>query len=666
METRSGDDTPGVPVDTPAGSAAGCSFLKLVPSRQRDAYTAQTKQSYFLAWELYEVSVSGGAIVHTLLDYQILDPTVVQGTVSNPTENPLGAFSLDQWLTIRPIPYDAGDAANTGYIDIFVNSTSGATMRIARFSPKHSIHANSSGLDCTTDVTAGTGSKWHGLVIDGNSYKKDTGWPAALTGSGLDAKAFGGRFVKRASSQSAPPSPDLSDVAVFTRNRVDAFTLNEDQAMTYCTPQAPLTGTGMEAFEVQSTTFSQIITAINASLRNYVFAVDGTNCCIVDLVGNTVWSWPNVSTDSTLRTYAIVATHRGRIWLARRSGAPNQWACSKQADATDFTATTPAETRAYSGSATPEIGVPSDAITCLAPFHDEYMVIGCSRSIYVLTGDPGFGGRIQLIADTTGILGPRAYCFDDVGNMYFMGSGGLYVMKPAVQGAFSFTNLSGRRLADVLDRVDYGTHLVQMAFDGLRSEVHVFITPRDGTQGTHAVLDVRNNALWTDRYAVREDGICPIGPTAVRQIGGKSDEDRRFIMGGFDAFVRRLKVGATSDDGLPIESRLDMPILEENGGASEIIASELQLFGVPGTGGVTWEIRVASSPAQVQALSRDAEGATTTGTAWEENKGFEDPIGLRDCGGALQLSIRQEDASSSWALERAAIQTGAGGRRRLN
>ena len=650
---------------TAVAAGPSFSFLKVLPSMYVETTTGQ---GFYLRWTLYEVKKNAGNIDCTVLDDVILDPTVAQDTISSPsaTERPMGPFAVDQWETVRPVPYDAGDAANTGYVDVFVNSVSGATMRICRLSPTNSVHPNSSGLDASTDCTSATGSKWHGIVVDGNASKKDTNWPPTLTGSGLDAKAFGGRFVRRNTVQSQPPQPDQADVVVFTRSRADAGTLGVDQTLTACTPTAPLTSTDMEAFEVQSCTFTATIAAINASPRNYVFAVDGVTCCIVDPVSKAVFQWPNVTTDATLKTYAITASHRGRIWLGRRSGAPNQWICSVQGNPTDFTTATPTATRSYSGSSTPEVGVPADAITCLAPFHDEYMVIGCSRSIYVLTGDPGYGGRISLIADTTGMLGPRAYCFDDVGKMYFMGSGGLYVMNPAVQGAFAFTNLSGRRLAEITDKIDYGTHLVQMAFDGLRSEVHVFITPRDGTQGKHIVLAVRTNALWIDTYHERDDGQCVIGPTAVRQIVGKGAEDRRFLLGGFDGFVRRPNAGARSDDGFPIISRVDMPILEAGGGGVELMLNELQLFGAIGSGETTWELWGGKSPAQVQARDRETDTPDETGTVWGENPGFDDSVGLRNTAGAWRLTLYMESASDAWALERAALETEETGRRRLN
>ena len=56
------------------------------------------------------------------------------------------------------------------------------------------------------------------------------------------------------------------------------------------------------------------------------------------------------------------------------------------------------------------------------------MLFGCARSIYVLDNHPGFGGQIRKISDSTGVLGARAWCFDETGNLYFLGTGGLYVI----------------------------------------------------------------------------------------------------------------------------------------------------------------------------------------------------------------------------------------------
>ena len=190
--------------------AGAFKFLKVLLSRQRDTSTTATNESYLLKAELFEVKKNGGNIDCTSLDVLILDPTVAQDTISGSadTESPLGPFSTDHWFTFRFVPYDAGDASGTGWIELYVNSVAGATMRIGRLSPKDSIHPNSTNLDCSTDIAAATASTWHGIVVDGNSSKKDTGWPPALTGSGLDAKGFGGRFVRKSTAQSNPPQPE--------------------------------------------------------------------------------------------------------------------------------------------------------------------------------------------------------------------------------------------------------------------------------------------------------------------------------------------------------------------------------------------------------------------------------------------------------------------------
>jgi hypothetical protein len=455
-------------------------------------------------------------------------------------------------------------------------------------------------------------------------------------------------------------------VVAFTNERVDTGTLDVESTLTEV-PRVDNAVPKLGGREIQATTMLTTIgtgatypvpTPTNAP-RNYVFAVDGTNAIIVNPVERLYGDWQNVTGTSILGKCRVITRYRGRIVLANYDANPSYWAMSKVGDVTNWTTGGTDATRSFSGTASDSPGVPADAITCLAPFQDDYLFMGCSKSCYYFSGDPGYGGRLLLLSDQTGVFGPRAFCFDEEGNLYFLGAGGLFMIQ---KGGLLPKNISGRRLSTVLDQVDSSTTLVQLIYDSAAASVHVFLTPRDGvTAGTHVTLDVRQNAMWLDEYPQT------FGPTASRQIVGQSYDGRRFLMGGADGYIRRPRFGAKDDDGTAIDSWVRYPIMELGNGGSESIVTELQAVGVRGTQGVNWQVRTAKSASQVMQADIDTPASTDArGTWFATQDGFEDPVGLRQTGGAHQIVVRHDSTGSTWGIERILVKVEPTSRRRLN
>jgi hypothetical protein len=472
--------------------------------------------------------------------------------------------------------------------------------------------------------------------------------------------------VRQATASTPPISVGSSDVVAFTGGRVDTGTLDVESTLTEVTAFDGSATTVLTGREIQTATMLTSLTAAagyptpspNAP-RNYVFAVDGTDAIIVNPVERTYGNWQNVTGTSILGKCRVITRYRGRIVLANYDANPSYWAMSKVGDVTNWTTGGNEATRAFSGTASDSPGVPADAITCLAPFQDDYLFMGCSKSCYYFSGDPGYGGRLLLLSDQTGVFGPRAFCFDEEGNLYFLGAGGLFMIQ---KGGLLPKNISGRRLSTVLDQVDSSTTLVQLIYDSAAASVHVFLTPRDGvTAGTHVTLDVRQNAMWLDEYPQT------FGPTASRQIVGQSYDGRRFLMGGADGYIRRPRFGAKDDDGTAIDSWVRYPIMELGNGGSESIVTELQAVGVRGTQGVNWQVRTAKSASQVMQADIDVPASTDArGTWFATQDGFEDPVGLRQTGGAHQIVVRHDSTGSTWGIERILVKVEPTSRRRLN
>jgi hypothetical protein len=531
---------------TPVTGGSPTRAIKCVFSRTRSTTTRAINQTNIISVLLIEID-GNDANYHRLLDEVELDIDDV--TLANIDRN-LPNVSPELWIKLRCVPYDSTSAATqaaTGWIEGYHQG-----VRIFRLSPKDSIHPNSTGADYGGTWTAAGSSKWHGVCVEGGQYTTRSA-TASGTPSGLAAKAFAARFVRQATASTPPISVGSSDVVAFTGGRVDTGTLDVESTLTEVTAFDGSATTVLTEREIQTATMLTSLTAAagyptpspNAP-RNYVFAVDGTDAIIVNPVERTYGNWQNVTGTSILGKCRVITRYRGRIVLANYDANPSYWAMSKVGDVTNWTTGGNEATRAFSGTASDSPGVPADAITCLAPFQDDYLFMGCSKSCYYFSGDPGYGGRLLLLSDQTGVFGPRAFCFDEEGNLYFLGAGGLFMIQ---KGGLLPKNISGRRLSTVLDQVDSSTTLVQLIYDSAAASVHVFLTPRDGvTAGTHVTLDVRQNAMWLDEYPQT------FGPTASRQIVGQSYDGRRFLMGGADGYIRRPRFGAKDDDGTAIDS----------------------------------------------------------------------------------------------------------------
>lgn len=343
--------------------------------------------------------------------------------------------------------------------------------------------------------------------------------------------------------------------------------------------------------------------------KTKLWAVDGSGSIIVDVLGNTVTSWQvRVNTNGAGQLplqCELAAIYQGRAFIARQGDNRRIYYASRIDNPLDWDfGAVPLPTAAFAGT-NAEVGLVSDEIVSLMPFRDDYMVFGGSNSLWAMVGDPGAQGRVYKLSDTAGVLGPRAFVYDDQGFLWYLGTSGLYVLA----GPTSIPeNISERRLIDILDQVNVEDTLIQLTFDAYRRNIHIFLTPRDGTTaGVHAVYEKQSKSFWLDEYA-----NVDIGPWAVAPTAGVQDEHRRFVMGGDDGIIRRPDRLATSDDGSDIATYIDFAPFELEHGTQESMATELQTSFHQGTGDLTYRWFTADSPDEVRQLAVGSE--QTSGT----------------------------------------------------
>jgi len=160
----------------------------------------------------------------------------------------------------------------------------------------------------------------------------------------------------------------------------------------------------------------------------------------------------------------VLAGYPENMWYMSRLGEPRDWKFDDDPE-------DPA--RAIEGVSS-DAGVLADALTALIPWRDETLLFGCERSLWVLQGDPGYGGRIENVSYDIGILGPQAWCRVPTGELVFLSRDGLYALSPA--GLGTPVALSRDRLpTDLLD-TDPTEYAVQLAYDTAQRGIHIFRT----------------------------------------------------------------------------------------------------------------------------------------------------------------------------------------------
>lgn len=421
------------------------------------------------------------------------------------------------------------------------------------------------------------------------------------------------------------------------------------------------------------------------------YCVDGEHSQYIDATP-TVTTWTASTAGTIPPGCKLITFYRDRAVLANQasvSSGDTYWFMSAIGDPYDWAYGAddirPAEDSAVAGT-NHFLGKPSDSITALIPWNDDRLIFGGASSIWKLEGDPGYGGVLMNHSQETGVLGPRAWCFDEHNNLWFMGASGLYMNAPDGQPV----SVSGRKLYRFLDRLDGKAVQVQLAYNAFKKHIDIFLTPVAAfTSALHIRYDIEAKAFWFLQYA-----SAAMGPYSVCQLSGPADDDRQYLIGGNDGYARRPFDGGkldadgnigptgtvrwgTADDmlrvgtgGIAIESSVRFAPIEYPLGDLEMTAMELIAYGTDNN----LPLALPFGPVQWLWLTGDSCGSVASGSLTDAvrngqwfgpgNVGQQLPVGLRESAGAHQLVVRQHSSSQSWALDRIVCKFQPGARRR--
>lgn len=261
--------------------------------------------------------------------------------------------------------------------------------------------------------------------------------------------------------------------------------------------------------------------------------------------------YPDVTVDSVVTSYGALPNkaylgclYLGRLVLSGNPEQPNQWYMSRQANMFDFAyiANDPG-TPVRGGNS--DLGELGDVIRCLAPYKDDYLIFGCSNSIWVMFGDPAAGGSIREVSLTTGIFGANSYCWDNNNRFYFWGNNGLYRTEipgtPVCISQFKLPRLVKTEAASPL------THRITLVYDADRHGILVIIT---------LLSDGSNSNYWYDLNAIDEQEIGGFFPEVYPDDCGvfagiyydsNTPSLKGLILGNTDGYMRIFDDDIKSD-----------------------------------------------------------------------------------------------------------------------
>jgi len=191
------------------------------------------------------------------------------------------------------------------------------------------------------------------------------------------------------------------------------------------------------------------------------------------------------------------------------------------------------------------VGVVGDlegTITCMIPYSDDILIIGCDHSLWQMQGNPMSGGRIDSISDNVGTPFGRPWCKDPDGNVFFFSNrGDVYRVPPF--GAKP--EIISQSVHPLLKDVDLNTTFCRMEWDDEAHGAMLWLTPLgDNGTATHYFWDSRTNGWFPYEYA-----NTAYNPIAVKLFDGDQVDDRVVLIGGQDGKVRFSNTAKVTDSG---------------------------------------------------------------------------------------------------------------------
>ena len=344
----------------------------------------------------------------------------------------------------------------------------------------------------------------------------------------------------------------------------------------------------------------------------------------------------------------LVSRWLDRAVLSGAEIAPHAWYMSRAGDEFDFDYSQEDSRAAVAGTAS-EAGVPGDPIIAQIPHSDDYFIFGCFDSLWRMSGDPAFGGSLDALSRTIGIVGPNAWAIGPSGELVFLSKSGIYAVHPG--GNEYPTALSDKPLPAELKSIDSNVLNVQLEYDVAHRGVHVFLTPDSSNTRVHWWFDMDNQAFWPLTLA------SDFEPTATCALNATAIEESGLVLGCRDGKLRRFSNLAGNDCGTSFSSYViigPIPLAPDS-----VVGRLLSMDAVLATDSadVTWALQTALTYELCATAS-----ASDTGT-WVGGLNATNRPAAR--GQAVSIKVTGS-ANDRWAFEQVSLKTRVTGRRRIS
>lgn len=358
-----------------------------------------------------------------------------------------------------------------------------------------------------------------------------------------------------------------------------------------------------------------------------------------------------------------VCRYRGRIQLCGDPNYPHQWYQSRQLNIFDYLYVAGDAQSPVAGNDA-DCGEVGDIVVVAIPYSDDFLIYGCATELWVMSGDAAYGGELNAIDTTTGILGDRAWCWDDKSNLYLMCTSGLLRIP---RGFGQIENLTSELWPDFITDLafDSSLHRITLAFNSEDHGIHIFKTTLADGVSSAWWYDLRTEGLFPDAYSADH------GAFSAFYYQAEDPDYRKLLIGCNDGYIRFLDRTAKNDDSTAISSYVGFaPLSLSTHVRKDGILKNIDLVSGGGASGgsqsdsndVLCSVHVART---AEKIIEKLDGGTTaaytkTFTAPGYQKGNMDRRTIRGQWAGVVLS--NNTAGESWSMERLMLDTKEVGR----
>ena len=344
---------------------------------------------------------------------------------------------------------------------------------------------------------------------------------------------------------------------------------------------------------------------------------------------------------TSYRDRIVLAGEPAHVWYMSRQSNPNDW--EYDASFSDFG-------RAVAGT-NADAGNVGGPIRAVIPHSDDLCIFG-GNDLYVLRGDPVYGGNLDLLSRDIGVIDRNAWARDTTGGTWILSADGLYYI-PA--GASSLpVSVSRDALPQELLDIDTANFITSMDYDKRDRGIQIYVTPATSVAGTNFWVDLNKDpqsgqvsaTFWPVVF-----GNTAHQPFYTLPYRANDPEDDAVLLGCRDGFVRKFDNSAGNDDVVDKTEIVSYAVFGPIplGGSDHNFGQLLEMVATLASGSddVDWEIRVGSTYEEAASASAHAVSGT-----WVAN--LNNAVKPRARGICFYLRIENSIAAATatgWALE---------------